>query len=538
MRTSTEFSSGRARLLLASIILVGAFLRLWQLGDTSLWLDEAGTLNFAALPWSTLWISAYDNAPPLYYSIIKLVLNFGDTEFIVRLPSALFGILVIPVVYLAAAMIAGQKAGLVAALFMTLSPVQIEFSQEARNYSLLMLAQSVAYLGLLRIVCSGESVGEKKNHAPKFAFGVWLYAAGVLLALYTNNIAVFFVFITQVVFFAWYALTRRTDPRLFYSWLLANALVLVAWSPWGYLVITELLGNGTMDWLEQPSIEDAWVIFRNVHGLPLLWSGRTVLELIIVVLALLALLHLRGRLPVLAALLAVTFVGPLLIWLMGEFHPLYMMRTIAWSFLGTAILVGVAVSGFSPKLWGLTVIVIAVVLGRVSWIYHEIGGFRHHDWREAASLWQAGEGGVATDTAILLCEPSTVLPFLYYARHAQNLPPVLLWGFGEDDYGTRFLLTDNQRPEVARNWHKAVPIEVWRWRRTASQMNRPPMPITVESAVALGNDFDRLDVVFSHCPSAAHDALLNRLAETGWCAGQSRDFKGWRLVVFRRCDHP
>jgi hypothetical protein len=367
---------------------------------------------------------------------------------------------------------------------------------------------------------------------------VGLYAAGILVALYTNNVAVFFVFVTQVVFFACYASMRERDPRLLYWWLLANALVLAAWSPWAYLVITELLGNGTMDWLQQPGSGEAWMIFRNVHGFPLIWTGRAVLELLLLALVVLGFLRLRDRPLVLAALVAVAVVGPCLVWLLGELHPVYMMRTIAWSFPGTAILVGVAVSAFSPRLWGLAALVIAVVLGRISWAYHEIGGFRHHDWRPASLLWQNGDDTAAADGAILLCEPSTVLPLLYYARHYRSFPPVLLWGFGEDSYGTLLLLAADQEYAVARDWHQVVPIEVWRWRRTATQRNRPPMPITAESAEALRNDFVRLDVVFSHCPMAAYDALLDRLAATGWCSGRSRDFKGWQLVSFRRCGDP
>ena len=52
-------------LALAVLTIAAGALRLWQLGSASLWLDEAASVQFAGLPWSVLWLSGYDNAPPL-----------------------------------------------------------------------------------------------------------------------------------------------------------------------------------------------------------------------------------------------------------------------------------------------------------------------------------------------------------------------------------------------------------------------------------------------------------------------------------------
>lgn len=58
-------------LAFALVIVAGAVVRSWGLGEASLWLDEAASVQFAGLPWSTLWLTGYDNAPPLCYSVLK-----------------------------------------------------------------------------------------------------------------------------------------------------------------------------------------------------------------------------------------------------------------------------------------------------------------------------------------------------------------------------------------------------------------------------------------------------------------------------------
>ncbi|MGB5493634.1 MAG: glycosyltransferase family 39 protein, partial [Sedimenticolaceae bacterium] len=135
---------------LALIVVAGAIVRLWGLGDASLWLDEAASVQFAGLPWSTLWLTGYDNAPPLYYSVLKVVLFISDSEFAVRLPSLVFGVLTIPVVYWAGRLVAGPQGALAAALVFALSAAQVEYSQEARAYSLLVFALALALVGLLQ----------------------------------------------------------------------------------------------------------------------------------------------------------------------------------------------------------------------------------------------------------------------------------------------------------------------------------------------------------------------------------------------------
>ena len=59
------------------LLVLAAGTRFYRLGDASFWADEVFTLKFASLPWSTLWVSAYEATPPLYYTVIRLMMDAG-----------------------------------------------------------------------------------------------------------------------------------------------------------------------------------------------------------------------------------------------------------------------------------------------------------------------------------------------------------------------------------------------------------------------------------------------------------------------------
>lgn len=144
--------------ILIAIVAIGAFLRLWQLGNTppSLNWDEV-SLGYNA--WSImttgrdeygevmpLILRSYDDYKPALYSyiLIPFVALWGLSEFAVRFPSALFGIIGILVVYfLTKEIFSSSKVSIlnteidtrilatIAALLFAISPWDIQFSRIA-----------------------------------------------------------------------------------------------------------------------------------------------------------------------------------------------------------------------------------------------------------------------------------------------------------------------------------------------------------------------------------------------------------------------
>jgi|GEM_PF-1368293 len=126
--------------MLMSIIFLGMFLRFYGLGTESLWLDEATSTLMAKQSLSTILFGQKDFAhPPLFYSILHFVVIFDDSEFFVRLPSAIFGTLSILLVYLLGLKFFGSREALISSFLMAISAMHITYSQEARSYSLMVL---------------------------------------------------------------------------------------------------------------------------------------------------------------------------------------------------------------------------------------------------------------------------------------------------------------------------------------------------------------------------------------------------------------
>ncbi len=145
------------RLLLVALLVIialGAALRVYKLDGDSLWLDEAYSIKFShEAPAGIIEATARDVHPPLYYFALHYwMLVFGDSETMVRLLSALFGILALLVIYLLASQMFDRATGLLAAGLLALSRFHIEFSQEARMYSLLCLLSLLSIYYFLKLL--------------------------------------------------------------------------------------------------------------------------------------------------------------------------------------------------------------------------------------------------------------------------------------------------------------------------------------------------------------------------------------------------
>ncbi|MCI0520162.1 MAG: glycosyltransferase family 39 protein [Chloroflexi bacterium] len=133
----------------AALILAGAAaLRLANLGEQGLFLDEAWSWAAAQLPLGRLWqLAANDPHPFLYYLLLKGWLIFlPASEAGLRLPSVLFSLGSVTLVMAAAARWWNWKAALLAGTLAALSSFDVYYAQEARMYALLGLLWLLSYL--------------------------------------------------------------------------------------------------------------------------------------------------------------------------------------------------------------------------------------------------------------------------------------------------------------------------------------------------------------------------------------------------------
>lgn len=139
---------------LLAILILALILRVVSLNQ-SLWLDEATTALVArdyGFNEVFSWFIRADFHPPLYYILVKIFTGIigNFSEIALRVPSIIFGLVNIVVVYKIGEFLKDKKTGLMAALLLAVAPLHIYYSQEARMYSLAAMLATLAFYFYLK----------------------------------------------------------------------------------------------------------------------------------------------------------------------------------------------------------------------------------------------------------------------------------------------------------------------------------------------------------------------------------------------------
>lgn len=183
------------------ILVVALCLRLPTLSNRSLWLDEAYSAWFAALPLRELWtdVPLYETHPPFYYSLLKgWTALFGTAEWGLRSLSVFASVLTVFFVAISGRLLRldgrGEAATLIAGLLLAANAGNIFFAQQARPYALETLTATLAIIssvGLLRALIT--QLPGKLLVSPVLAPAIALAASGGI-TLWLHNTAVFIAF--------------------------------------------------------------------------------------------------------------------------------------------------------------------------------------------------------------------------------------------------------------------------------------------------------------------------------------------------------
>jgi mannosyltransferase len=229
---------------------MGIFLRLHMLGAKSLWLDEASSVTFARQPWleflRTMWYGEVNMA--FYYFVLRGWLHLGDTEFWLRSLSALFGVAALAATYFLGKRFLSPQAGFAAAALLAVNSFHIQYSQELRSYSLIVL--------LLVLSASAFLAAMETPHRSH----LWvIYAVLSALAIYTQVFAVF------VIASQWLVLTPGRIKRLGFTrlFLVAAGLSLMV-TPVAAVLVLE--NKGQIDWVPRPSGAGVFDVLQNLSG--------------------------------------------------------------------------------------------------------------------------------------------------------------------------------------------------------------------------------------------------------------------------------
>jgi mannosyltransferase len=223
-RTISKYS-----ITLLVIVLTGLFLRVYDLGVESLWYDETYSVFMSKMSLSGILqaIPGADPSPPLYLFILHYWMAlFGASEVAVRSLSVLFGVLAIPVIYVLGRRLFNEEAGLLAALILAFSTFNIQYSQEARMYSLMVLLALLSMYFFIRFV---------QRNTVAISVG---YVISTTLLLYTHAYGVFVVIAQNVYLLTLLFLSREHAFRLRH-WIALQVLLVALFAPGASFLISQ-----------------------------------------------------------------------------------------------------------------------------------------------------------------------------------------------------------------------------------------------------------------------------------------------------------
>ena len=164
--------------------------------------------------------------PPIYYILLRFWNQLlGSSIAITRSLSAIFSLLVLLGIYgICKELFEAPLVGVIAVSLVAISPFQVLYAQEAREYSLWPAIALLSSLALLRAM----RLKTKRNWV--------IYSITIALALYSHLFSVFVIFSHGIYVLILEFFKRNQSNRTIYSYLLSVALGFLIFSPWIILI--------------------------------------------------------------------------------------------------------------------------------------------------------------------------------------------------------------------------------------------------------------------------------------------------------------
>jgi mannosyltransferase len=428
-----EISSRGCAYLLAMITLAGAVLRLLHLGAKSLWTDEPLTVAIARMPWPHFvanWQHGEAAFQGAYFLLMRGWLHLGQTEFWIRLPSALFAIASIPLLYAVARTLIGQRAALVATLLYALNPTGVYYSQEARSYTMAMLLVLASTWFFVRAVQEDR----ERDWVLWVVFSVVSFYSHLLACL---------VIVAQAA-----SLLALRDAKMWRRMLVHAFLILLLCAP-GLVSVLHAQAGGLAqsDW-PRATPKQLLHLAMFLGG-----SGEKVVLFAILWIAAVRtiwrerlLQHPREIFWHGALLISWAALPAIVLALFSIYSPLFVQRYMIFSLPATMMLAGGGASVLTKRHLGAWLVLALCVSSVVNVFmgYHK----PREDWRSATAAVLAS---AADGDAVLVYPPyaRTGFDYYYYDLRGNGAPRVRVFAqyyeFGEDEQALLGALARDQR---------------------------------------------------------------------------------------------
>jgi mannosyltransferase len=385
---------------IAVVFILGAWLRFHNLGSESLWLDEAVSWTQAKDGLAALiQRTAEDNYPPLNNLALFVAIKFlGTSEWSVRLPSAIFGLANIGIVYWLGTMTVGRKAALIGTVLLALSPFHVVYSQEARMYSLLSLATTLYAASCLYYIRS-----------PSILRSIWISLSGLVL-VYSHPYGELDWLVIALAFAAFFLLPVWSSHRTILVWVASNTIVAVGFTPWGLILAehAQTIHSGGF-WI--PPLTTAFI----GKELGALGGGRLFFGITFIGAVLGVIGEQRRDVVFLCAWVVIPVVVGIIVSILWQ--PMFLARYVIGSHPPLLLLSGFGWTKYA-KDWrsGIfsTAVVAAIALASLPFLRRPMYAYPKDDWRSVASFLDTR---LQTTGCVLVVPTYEAISLGYYKRH-------------------------------------------------------------------------------------------------------------------------
>lgn len=243
---------------LVLILFLAGILRVYKADFQSLWLDEILTMNDSN-PNLTLkefydGIMFWEFIPHLYFFILKIVFHiFGFTTLVARIFSAVIGVFGVYSIYLLGKELFNKRAGLIAAVLISVNIFHISYSQEIRPYGMLFLFTVLAFYRLSIFI---------KKPTVKNAVYYGLFAGLIIHSHFFGFITIF----SQCVILLFFLIICEKEKRkVFFKNSLISGIVLILTILPVFQAIMRV-SEITSFWLQKPGNEPFTLMFKEFFG--------------------------------------------------------------------------------------------------------------------------------------------------------------------------------------------------------------------------------------------------------------------------------
>ena len=342
-----------------------------------------------------------ETTPPLYFVLIWAWGHlFGTGEVALRLVSALAGIAVVPIAYLCGKELASRRAGVLAAAFVTVNPLLIWYSQEARAYMLLVALSGASFLWFARA-----------RRDPSTRNVAW-WAVCSALALMTHFFAGFLVAV-EAVWLLWVARTR----------LVAAAVAVVAVVEAAMMPFAVLDTSHGAGWIgAEPRVNRVSQAISE-WGISILYRRTTIAAgliagaALVVVITALALLggdrRTRNAVGVGAAVVAFVWLAPLALGVLSPAHDYFISRNMMPAIVPLAVVLAAGCAAPRTRLLGGALAAALLALFAIAAVRVQTHPYLERpNWRAVARAL----GPATVPRVILAANGTTADPLKIYLR--------------------------------------------------------------------------------------------------------------------------